>query len=54
MAGGNLAPFWVPNLEDQGDLISSLTMGIIGVATWIIGVVNLLASEKFPPSIGTC
>ena len=33
-------------LEGQGDLVSRLIMGIIGVTIWDIGVMNLLT--KYP------
>ena len=29
------------HLEGQGDLVSSLIMGLIGVTIWVIGVINL-------------
>ena len=29
-------------LEGQGDLVTRLMMGIIGVTIWVIGVYNLL------------
>ena len=29
-------------LEGQGDLVSSLILGILRVTTWVIGVINLL------------
>ena len=32
-------------LGGQGDLISRLIMGIIGVTTWVIGVTNLLTKS---------
>ena len=35
-----------PYLEGQGDLVTGLLMGIIGVTIWVIGVTNLLT--KFP------
>ena len=28
-------------LQDHGDLVSALMLGIIGVITWLIGVMNL-------------
>ena len=28
-------------LEGQGDLVTRLIMGIIGVTIWVIGVINL-------------
>ena len=34
---------WVkPYLEGQGDLVNRLTVGIIRVTIWVIGVINLL------------
>ena len=32
-------------LGGQGDLISRLIMGIIGVTIWVIGVINLLTKS---------
>ena len=32
-------------LEGQGDLVSGLIMGIIGVTIWAIGVANLLTKS---------
>ena len=32
-------------LEGQGDLVSRLIMGIIGVTIWVIGVINLLTKS---------
>ena len=32
-------------LEGQGDLVSGLIMGIIGVTIWVIGVINLLTKS---------
>ena len=34
-----------PYLEGHGDLITRLTMGIIGVTMWVIGVINLLSKS---------
>ena len=34
-----------PYLEGQGDLVSRLTMGIIRVTIWVIGVSNLLTKS---------
>ena len=36
----------------MGDLVRGLIMGIIGVAIWLVGVINLLASPHDPPSRG--
>ena len=35
-------------LEGQGDLVSGLIMGIIGVTIWVIGVINLLTKSPRP------
>ena len=35
-------------LEGQGDLVTRLIVGIIGVAKWVIGVVNLLPKSPCP------
>ena len=32
-------------LEGQGDLVSRLIKGIIGVTIWVIGVINLLTKS---------
>ena len=32
-------------LEGQGDLVTRLIMGIIGVTIWVIGVINLLTKS---------
>ena len=32
-------------LEGQGDLVSRLIMGIIGVTIWVIGVIDLLTKS---------
>ena len=38
-------------MEGQGDLVTRLIMGIIGVTIWVIGVINLLTkSPPDPPS----
>ena len=34
-----------PYLEGQGDLVTRLIMGIIGVTIWVIGVSNLLTKS---------
>ena len=34
-----------PNLEGQGDFVSRLIRGIIGVTIWVIGVINLLTKS---------
>ena len=33
-------------LEGQGDLVSGLTMGIIRVTIWVIGVINPLTKSR--------
>ena len=33
------------HLEGQGDLVSRLIMGIIGVTIWVIGVIILLTKS---------
>ena len=38
---GNLGDY----LEGQGDLVTRLRMGIIGVIIWVIGVINLLTKS---------
>ena len=35
-------------LEGQGDLLSRLIRGIIGVTIWVIGVINLLTKSPLP------
>ena len=37
-------------LEGQGDLVSRLTMGIIGVTIWVLGLLTYLLSPPDPPS----
>ena len=32
-------------LEGQGDLVSRLIMGIIGVTIWLIGVISILTKS---------
>ena len=32
-------------LRGQGDLVSGLIMGIIGLTIWVIGVINLLTKS---------
>ena len=32
-------------LRGQGDLVSGLIMGILGVTLWVIGVINLLTKS---------
>ena len=32
-------------LEGQGDLVTGLIMGIIGVSIWVIGVITLLTKS---------
>ena len=32
-------------LEGQGDLVTRLIMGIIGVTVWVLGVINLLTKS---------
>ena len=34
-----------PYLEGQGDLVTRLIIGIIGVTIWVIGVINLLTKS---------
>ena len=37
------------HLEGQGDLVSTLTMGLIGVTIWVMGVLNPLTKSPFDP-----
>ena len=32
-------------LEGQGDLVTRLILGIIGVTIWVIGIINLLTKS---------
>ena len=32
-------------MEGQGDLVTGLIMGIIGVSIWVIGVITLLTKS---------
>ena len=38
-------------LEGQGDIRSRLTVGIIRVTIWVIGVLTYLLSSPDPPSV---
>ena len=46
LAASLLEPkLFYPYLEGQGDLVTRLIMGIIGVTMWVIGVINLLTES---------
>ena len=39
------AKLYIPYLEGQGDFVTGLIMGIIGVSIWVIGVITLLTKS---------
>ena len=51
-----------PYLEDQGDSVSRLIMGIIRVTIWVVGIISYLLSpptpqalrSREPPQCGSC